>query len=211
MPQQSGFVFVRNNPQYHNLTGEGGDGQDEDAQDENDGRDEDAQDANDTSTTNDDNPINNASHANNTTNDDDDELLEPANKLPAFETDFWKIVDARNLFALGSSSSVKEILQERLKILDNVSNEVEGWQNIIYSSDTGNHCSKYDKFVLRSKGPFLRLAYVLALQYRGSVEENKTWARYCDDAASMLNSLGFTYSAFSQHAYSTFEWVSDDG
>jgi hypothetical protein len=64
-------------------------------------RDEDAQDANDTSTTNDDNTINNANRANNTTNDDDDELLEPANKGPAFETDFWKSFDARNLFAPG--------------------------------------------------------------------------------------------------------------
>jgi hypothetical protein len=74
----------------------------------------------------------------------------------------------------------------------------------------GNHCSEYDKFVLRSKTPFLRLAYVLALQYRGSVE--KTWVQCCDDAASMLNSLGFICSAFSsQHSYSTFEWVSDDG
>jgi hypothetical protein len=48
MPQQSGDDFVRNNPQHHNLTGEGGDGpRDEDAQDEKDGRDEDAQDEND--------------------------------------------------------------------------------------------------------------------------------------------------------------------
>jgi hypothetical protein len=118
MPQHNAADFVRKNPQNHSWS------TNEDISTP--GGSTTSTNEEDTGGTNEEDTGGTTTNDTNMAIDDADESSEPANKRPTFATDFWQRVKARNLFAPGSSSSVKEILQERITILGNVSNDVEG-------------------------------------------------------------------------------------
>jgi hypothetical protein len=81
-------------------------------------------------------------------------------------------------------------------VLQNAVNTPDGWKNICYGHDYGDHCSDYDKFVFRSKSMFLSLSYKFALNNMGDGSSN--WAKCCQDSVAYLNKIGIQYTNSSQ-------------
>ncbi|KAI2506316.1 hypothetical protein MHU86_8147 [Fragilaria crotonensis] len=131
-----------------------------------------------------------------------DETLALQNQKTAGAFCFWSSREAWNLFAGGSGtsyeqfsanitnagggSSVLDILEGHIVVLQSVSKTPNGWRNVVPGRDEENVCSQSEIFVVRSRSIILCLAYQTATRHMNSW----TWAQCCSEACRQLNELG---------------------
>jgi hypothetical protein len=88
--------------------------------------------------------------------------------------------------------SPQEAVQRRIKLLQSVHENEDGWQNVIMGRNADNYCTKAEIFEIRHRATFLCHAYQLAL-----ANMNKwRWHRCCDETCRLLNGLGMNQASF---------------
>ena len=120
--------------------------------------------------------------------------------------DWWKSGDARRLFApcsilYGTDCDVKEIVMERIEILESVNRTASNWNNVV---DTRMGCtfksyySESDVFSLRYRSMYLALALrQFVLNVTGDLRMQWTWKRCLQFSIKAMNDVGVEfYSSF---------------
>jgi hypothetical protein len=113
---------------------------------------------------------------------------------------WWESGDARRLFApctilYGSRCNVKDIVMERIEILESVNRSAANWKNVI---DTSMGCSflkgqysESDVFSLRYRSMYLALALKqFVLNVTGNLRTQWTWKRCLHHAIEAMNDVG---------------------
>ena len=102
---------------------------------------------------------------------------------------YWNSQDASNLFGIKlgcPGDDLRNSLMLRIKEQQSVSQDQNGWRNVIEGRDPDNICSGFDIFAIRGRSLTLCLAYQIAL-----VNMNVwTWEECCTEACQQLNRLG---------------------
>ncbi len=89
-------------------------------------------------------------------------------------------------------NDVRDALRHRIKLLQSVSQDHNGWQNVIEGRDPDNIYSGFDIFSIRGRSLILCLAYQLAIAHM-----NKwTWEECCTEACLQLNQLGMVQATY---------------
>ncbi|KAI2491823.1 hypothetical protein MHU86_22729 [Fragilaria crotonensis] len=119
-----------------------------------------------------------------------DEDVPPVTVILPPKMFYWNSQDASNLFGikleLPAQDDVRKGLMLRIKLLQSVSQDQNGWRNVIEGRDPDNICSGYDIFAIRGRSMTLCLAYQIAI-----VNMNVwTWEECCTEACQQLNRLG---------------------
>ncbi|KAI2492542.1 hypothetical protein MHU86_22024 [Fragilaria crotonensis] len=98
---------------------------------------------------------------------------------------WWDSGDARRLFApctilYGTDCDVKEIVMERIEILESVNRAASNWKNVVDTRMGGtfkSHYSEADVFSLRYRSMYLALALKqFVLNVTGDLRIQWTWA-----------------------------------
>ena len=88
--------------------------------------------------------------------------------------------------------SLQEAVQRRIKLLQSVFENEDGWRNVIMERDADNYCTKAEILEIRQRATFLCRAYQLAL-----TNMNRwTWHRCCDETCKPVSSLGLNQASF---------------
>jgi hypothetical protein len=82
---------------------------------------------------------------------------------------------------------VRDVLRLRIKQLQFVSQDLNGWQNVIEGRDPDNICSGFDFFSTRGRSLTLCLAYQIA---HARMLNKWTWKKCCNEACQQANQLG---------------------
>ncbi|KAI2492108.1 hypothetical protein MHU86_919 [Fragilaria crotonensis] len=118
---------------------------------------------------------------------------------------YWDSREAYNLFggqnarAFGEveGHNTKDTLEHHIKILKSVSEDQNGWRNVVEGRDPDNLCTALDIFMLRGRAIILCFAYQTAI-----AQMNKwTWQQCCTKACEQLNQLDW----YKQHIVGPFK------
>jgi len=90
---------------------------------------------------------------------------DPSEPLPIQQQTYFDSPQAKKLFIGNSKSNdnVVSILEDRIEMLQHVSEYPEGWRDVVDHHDKDNLCSAFDIFVTRQRSQILCLAYIYAL------------------------------------------------
>ncbi|KAI2499988.1 hypothetical protein MHU86_14511 [Fragilaria crotonensis] len=120
---------------------------------------------------------------------------------------YWDSREAYNLFggqnarAFGEveGHNTKDTLEHHIKILKSVSEDQNGWRNVVEGRDPDNLCTALDIFMLRGRAIILCFAYQTAI-----AQMNKwTWQQCCTKACEQLNQLGLVQAT---HRRTVQDW-----
>ncbi|KAI2506094.1 hypothetical protein MHU86_8325 [Fragilaria crotonensis] len=127
--------------------------------------------------------------------------------LTEVTANWWDSGDARRLFApctilYGTDCDVKEIVMERIEILESVNRAASNWKNVVDTRMGGtfkSHYSEADVFSLRYRSMYLALALKqFVLNVTGDLRIQWTWKRCLNYAIEAMNDIGVEfYSSFS--------------
>jgi hypothetical protein len=90
------------------------------------------------------------------------------------------------------NETAQEALERRIKVLQSVHEDEQGWRNVVMGRDSDNYCTKLDIFEIRQRSIILCCAYKIALTNMNRM----TWHECCKGACRMLNSLGIKQATY---------------
>jgi hypothetical protein len=108
------------------------------------------------------------------------------------QTTYWQSPEAASLFnPLETDGDAKDTIQRRVKILQSVHENENGWRNVVDGRDPKDFCSKTDIFIVRQRSSILCCAYQLALDHMNGWTNGWTWQKCCEEACKQMNRVGF--------------------
>ena len=117
--------------------------------------------------------------------------------------DWWESGDARRLFApctilYASDCNVREIVMQRIEILESVNHSASKWSNVVDTttgcSIVNAHYSESDVFSLRYRSMYLALALKqFVLNVTGDLRSQWTWKRCLCHSIEAMNDVGVEY------------------
>ena len=117
---------------------------------------------------------------------------------------YWSSSEAAKLFGFPMGTNVYRSLQDRIDLLEEATLSVNGYKQLLLSSNNEQPMSEKQIFKFRHKCLFLRTSYQIAIEKMGVVHNN--FKKACCEAVTVLNSLGFVTAT---SANIILEWNKD--